>query len=148
PGGNGCRALGGEPGLAGRQVVQSKVAPNRKGNGWREEPVAAINGGIRSPLHIAERAANDLAREGPIPALAFMSEPQAPDVEVRVRHQRSVVSVGGGGLAEEVSRADKVALAQLTGHSKLVEEARLPVERENADVLDDRIFDRVPVRPV
>src|SRR6266478_2320274 len=78
-----------------------------------EELVLSVDGRISGASNIAIAAANDLARQGPGPALALVSETQAAHVEIGVRNERSVVFVRRGGLAKKIAGTGKIAFTEL-----------------------------------
>src|SRR5438034_1310235 len=123
---------------------------DREGYRWGKETILSVDGRIGSVADgdVAETAANDLARQCPVPAMALVSETEAADVQIGVGNQRSVIFVGSRGLAEKVTGAGEITFAELTGHAELVEKARLPVQSERGEVVDDGVLHSVPIRPV
>src|SRR5258706_7990941 len=90
--------------------------------------------------------------ERPIPALAMMSEAKAAQVQNPIRNDRVEVLIRARTFAVKIPQAGKVTLAQLSGDTEFVHEARSIVQDErhvsHRGAAKDDVVNIVPIGPV
>src|ERR1700692_1083578 len=103
-----------------------------------EQAVATVNGRINRALYVPVATADDLAGQGPGPMMPLEAATKTANVQVGIRHQRRVILVRRRSLAEEITGTQIISVTQLTCDAEFIEEARVPVQRQRSDLIDNR----------